>query len=70
MSFRYIEVFRSSTKEMQKRSHPPSLMNTRPGPYDRPDFGGGRMGRYSSRGGNIKGNCQLLSVLVVYTSHL
>ena len=26
--------------EMQKRSRPPPLMNSRQGPYDRPSFGG------------------------------
>ena len=37
---RYIEVFRSNMIEMQKRSRPPPLMNSRQGPYDRPSFGG------------------------------
>jgi len=35
---RYIEVFRSTMAEMQKRSRPPPLMSSRPGPYDRPGY--------------------------------
>ena len=33
---------------MHKRSRPPSLLNARPGPYDRPGFGG-RSGGYGGR---------------------
>jgi len=52
---RYIEVFRSNLLEMQKRSRPPPLMTTRPGPYDRPGMGPSRFG-YSSRS-RMKGQC-------------
>lgn len=49
---RYIEVFRSSIHEMQKRAgRPPSLLSGRPSPYDRPDYD-----RYGGRSrSNLKG---------------
>lgn len=44
---RYVEVFHSNMIEMQKRSRPPPLMSSRPGPYDRSGYGG--RGDYASR---------------------